>query len=89
MNYFQLTEDEARFMLFSFKKTLRDRQGLTPSMEQFYESGVRILRKKLERLDRAGDGYPEPPERDRYAKVRPTWYDVAIGGVPPDPSTDP
>jgi hypothetical protein len=89
MNYFQLSESEARFMLFSFKKTLRDRQGLTPTMEQFYESGVRILRKKLERIDRAGDGYPEPPERDRYAKVRPTWGDIALGKEPRDQSTDP
>jgi len=89
MNYFQFTEDEARFMLFSYKKTLRDRDGLTPAMEQFYESGVRILRKKLERIDRAGEGYPDPPERDRYAKVRPTWGDVAFGRVKGDPPQDP
>ena len=71
----------------AYKKTLRDRDDLTPAMEQFYESGVRILRKKLERIDRAGEGYPDPPERDRFAKVRPTWHDVALGRVKGDPPT--
>ena len=88
MNYHNLTHDETAYLIFSFKKTLRDKDILPPDMVQFYESSLNILRKKLERLDSASDGRAEPPERYRFAKVRPTWYDVAIGRVPPDPSTD-
>ena len=82
MNYHALTHDEASYLLFSFKKTLRDRTGLTPQMEQFYESGIRILREKLERFDKAGEGRIEPPKRYRYTEVRPTWRDVPLTGEP-------
>lgn len=88
MNIHQLQENEARYLLFAFKKVLRDRDIIPPAQVQFYESYERLLRKKLEWIDQGSDGRVDPPERDRYAKVRPTWYDVAVGNVPPDPSAD-
>ena len=84
MNYHNLTHDEASYLIFAFKKVLRDRDILPPDMVQFYESSLSILGKKLERLNSASDGRAEPPERYRFAQVRPTWYDVALGKVSGD-----
>jgi hypothetical protein len=56
MNYNWLNHDEASFILFSFKKTLRDRVGLTPIMVQFYENGVSVLSSKLKRLEDERNG---------------------------------
>jgi len=51
MNYRELNYDESSFLLFAIKRTLRDRNGLTPAMEQFYDSASTILREKLLRLN--------------------------------------
>ena len=51
MNYRELNRDESSFLLFSIKRTLRDKDGLTPAMIQFYESASDTLREKLYRLD--------------------------------------
>jgi hypothetical protein len=56
MNYDRLNHDDAAFVLFSFKKTLRDRIGLTPIMTQFYENGVSVLSNKLKRLEDERNG---------------------------------
>ena len=56
MNYNWLNRDEASFILFSFKKTLRDKSGLTPVMAQFYENGVSVLSNKLKRLEDERNG---------------------------------
>ncbi len=53
MNLKQLTRDEAAYLIFAIKKTLRDRQGLTPEMEQFYDNTFDALREKVERIDSA------------------------------------
>lgn len=75
MNYHQLTRDEAAMLIFSFKKTLRDRQGLTPSMIQFYEQSIATLREKVDRIDRAIKEGRSPLDeaRDRKAAVRNPW----------------
>jgi hypothetical protein len=70
MNYQSLTHAEAAFILFSFKRTLRDREGLTPQMVQFYESGIIVLKEKMLRLEK-GQAISSP--RDRYVKVPPAW----------------
>ena len=88
MNPHQLQEDEARYLLFAVKKVLRESEILPPRQVQFYESLSRSLREKLERIDRAGEGYPEPPTRDRFAKVRPTWRDITLGTVENYPQSD-
>ena len=53
MNYSKLTRDESAFLIFSFKRTLRDKEGLTPTMVQFYEQSIAILREKVSRIDSA------------------------------------
>ena len=75
MNYKSMTEEEARFTLFAFKKCLRDRQGLTPLMVQFYENGVRLLAEKIPRLEEdATDTRPYGDRvRDRSSKVQTAW----------------
>ena len=88
MNIHQLQEDESRYLLFSIEKTLQERDILPTQQVQFYDSVSRSLREKLERIDRAGEGYPDPPTRDRYAKVRPTWRDVALGTIESYPQSD-
>ena len=75
MNLHALTRDEASFVLFSFKKTLRDRNGLTPTMVQFYENSITTLRQKVERIDRAiasGRSLMDD-KRDREAQVENPW----------------
>ena len=88
MNIHALTPTEASYLLFSIKKTLRDRAGLTPEMEQFYDSTYDALSQKLQRIAGQGPGGGPPEERYRYAQVRPTWGDVALGKVTGDPPTD-
>ena len=86
MNVHELQPDEARYLLYSIKKTLREKDNIPTTQVQFYESTFRLLREKLERIDRAGDGNIDPPSRDKFAKVRPTWYDVtkrAFENYPP------
>ena len=85
MNIHALTPTEASYLLFAIKKTLRDRPGLTPEMEQFYDSTYDALAAKLERCR---VGTPQAEVRDKYAKVRPTWGDVALGKVSGDPLPD-
>ena len=77
MNYNSMTEEEARYTLFAFKKCLRDRQGLTPSMIQFYESGMTVLADKIPRLeDDAKDLRPYGDRvRDRNSKIQTAWTD--------------
>ena len=75
MNLKQLTRDEAAFLIFAIKKTLRDREGLTPEMEQFYDNTFDYLRAKVERIDRAErEGRSLLDEaRDRNASVPNPW----------------
>ena len=56
MNYNWLNHDEASFILFSFRKTLRDKDDLTTVMVQFYENGVSVLSNKLKRLEDERNG---------------------------------
>ena len=86
MNIHQLTPTEASYLLFAIKKTLRDRNGLTPEMEQFYDSTYDTLSAKIQRCR---DGGSQTEVRDKFAKVRPTWGDVALGKVTGDPSPNP
>ena len=75
MNYNALTRDEAAFILFSFKKTLRDRKGLTPGMAQFYESSLATLAAKVERIDgvhRQGRSLMDE-KRSREAQAETVW----------------
>ena len=75
MNLKHLTRDEAAFLLFAIKKTLRDREGLTPQMEQWYDSTFDYLRAKVERIDRAErEGRSLLDEaRDRNASIPNPW----------------
>ena len=88
MNIHALTPTEASYLLFAIKKTLRDRPGLTPEMEQFYDSTYDALSQKLQRISGSSEGNIDAPERYRYAQVRPTWGDVALGKVTGDPPPD-
>ncbi len=85
MNIHQLTSTEASYLLFAIKKTLRDRNGLTPEMEQFYDSTYDALSAKIQRCR---DGGSQTETRHKFAKVRPTWGDVALGKVTGDPPAD-
>lgn len=80
MNTHELTETEASFLLFSIKKTLRDREGLTPEMEQFYESTAEQLSAKLNRLQ----GRVDPKERNRNAFVRASWAPESLAKISED-----
>ena len=75
MNLKQLTRDEAAYLIFAIKKTLRDREGLTPEMEQFYDNTFDTLREKVERIDSARkDGRSLLDEkRARSAAVPNPW----------------
>lgn len=75
MNYRALAYDEAAFTLFAFKRCLRDRDGLTPAMVQFYERSITILADKLPRLEQdAKDQRPYGDKlRDRYSQVPTVW----------------
>jgi hypothetical protein len=85
MNIHQMTPTEASYLLFAIKKTLRDRNGLTPEMQQFYDSTYNAL---AEKIKRCRDGGSQAETRDKFAKVRPTWHDVAVNSKPGDSSTD-
>lgn len=78
MNVHSLQEEEARYLLFSIKKTLREKDILPPTQVQFYESLFQSLQNKILRIDRAGERYPDPPTRDKFAEVRPSWYDITL-----------
>lgn len=80
MNIHVLTSTEASYLLFSIKKTLRDRQGLTPEMEQFYESTAEQLSAKLNRLQ----GRVDPKERSRDAFVRASWAPESLAKISED-----
>jgi len=77
MNYKALAFDEASFTLFAFKRALRDRDQLTPSMVQFYERSIEILGEKLPRLEReSSDQRPYGDKsRDRNAQISSPWPD--------------
>ena len=85
MNIHHLTGTEASYLLFAIKKALRDRPGLTPEMEQFYDSTYDSLSAKLRRCR---DGGSQTKTRHQFAKVRPTWNDIALDKVPRDPQSD-
>ena len=75
MNYNAMTETEARYTLFAFKKCLRDWGAITPDMLQFYENGIKVLSEKIPRLEKDGKD-PRPygdKERDRNAQVQSAW----------------
>ena len=89
MNLHQLTEEEASYILFAIKRTLRDRTGLTPRMEQFYDNTYDALSQKLQRISRSHSGDIAPPFRNRFAKIRPSWRDISLsrkqGDTPENP----
>ena len=89
MNIHALTPTEASYLLFAIKKTLRDRPGLTPEMEQFYDSTYDALSSKLQRVSGSVAGGFPPPERYSFAKVRPSWGDIALDKESRDPLSDP
>lgn len=64
MNYRPLTLTEASYMLFAYKKMLRDPISLTPGMKQFYEAGCEALRTKMRELE-AGEGNWERSQRQK------------------------
>ena len=88
MNIHALQEDESRYLLFAVKKALESRDILPPTQVQFYDSVSRSLREKLERVDRAGEGYPDPPKRHRYTEVRATWTPESLAQVSRDLAGD-
>ena len=88
MNLHELTETEASYLLFAIKKALRDRPGLTPGMEQFYDSTYDFLSTKLRRLRGSGFQAPVSSERYRFAKVRPTWRDLRLAKESRDSPSD-
>ncbi len=88
MNLHQLTEEEASYLLFAIKKALRDRPGLTPRMEQFFDNTYDALSQKLQRISGSRPGIIAPPIRNRYAKVRPSWLDITLNRKPDDSSED-
>ena len=75
MNYKALSYDEASFTLFAFKRCLRDRDGLTPAMVQFYERSIAVLAEKLPRLKRESeDTRPYGDQlRDRNSEIPAVW----------------
>ena len=75
MNYKALSYDEASFTLFAFKRCLRDRDGLTPAMVQFYERSITVLAEKLPRLEQdAKDQRPYGDQlRDRNSQIQTVW----------------
>ena len=77
MNYKALTEEEARYTLFAFKKCLRDHQGLTPAMIQFYESSISALAEKIPRLEKDATDPRSYGDRvrDRNSKIQTAWTD--------------
>ena len=84
MNIHHLTETEASYLLFAIKKTLRDRPGLTPDMEQFYDSTFDQLKAKLSRLQ----GRDGPPERSRDSFVQATWHPESLSRISADLARD-
>ena len=88
MNVHSLQEEEARYLLFSIKKTLREKDILPTTQVQFYEALFQSLQNKILRIDRAGEGHPDPPARDKFAKVRPSWHDISLGNFQDHPPTD-
>lgn len=85
MNIHQLTPTEASYLLFSVKKTLREPNGLTPEMQQFYTALSNGLSAKLERCR---DGGSQAEVRDKFAKVRPTWAPESLSQVSRDLAGD-
>ena len=47
MNYKALSHAETSFTLFAFKRVLRDHDQLTPTMVQFYEWSIDVLKEKM------------------------------------------
>lgn len=84
MNIHALTETEAAYLLFAIEKTLRDRAGLTPEMQQFYDSTLEQLKAKLQRLD----GDPSSKERNRNSYVQTTWHPDSLSRVSKDLARD-
>lgn len=85
MNIHQLTPTEASYLLFAIRKTLRDENGLTPEMLQFYKSSYDSLSAKLERCR---NGVPQAEVRDRWAQVRATWHPESLAQVSRDLAED-
>lgn len=84
MNTHGITETEASFLLFAIKKTLRDRAGLTPEMEQFYDATFNSLSAKLCRLQ----GRDGPQERSRNAFVCSSWSPESLDRISKDLAGD-
>ena len=77
MNYKSVTHEEAAFLIFSFKKTLRDRDALTPAMAQFYDNSLTVLREKISQLDLDENDQRSYGDRvrDCNAKIQTAWPD--------------
>ena len=85
MNIHELTPTEASYLLFSIKKTLREPNGITPEMQQFYNSLYNGLSKKLERCAAGGS---QAEVRDKFAKVRATWDPESLDALSRDLARD-
>lgn len=85
MNIHQLTPTEASYLLFAIKKALRDRDGLTPEMTQFYDSTYDALSAKLKRCR---DGGSQAEIRYSFAQNRPTWAPESLAQVSRDLARD-
>jgi len=88
MNLHELTQTETSYLLFAIKKTLRDRDALTPGMEQFYDSTYDSLSAKLHRLTGGTQGRSDSKERSRDAYVSTSWHPESLSKVSRDLAKD-
>ncbi len=75
MNYKALAHEEAAFTLFAFKRALRDRDQLTPTMAQFYERSIEVLSSKVAacREEAAKQRSYADRIRDRDSEISSPW----------------
>ncbi len=77
MNYKALSHAETSFTLFAFKRVLRDHDQLTPTMVQFYERSIVVLKEKMLKFESdEKDNRPYGDRaRDREMQVSALWPD--------------
>ncbi len=75
MNYKAMSYAETSFTLFAFKRILRDHSQLTPTMVQFYERSIVILKEKMFKFESdEKDNRPYGDRaRDRLSQIPTTW----------------
>lgn len=77
MNYKALSHAETSFTLFAFKRVLRDHDQLTPTMVQFYERSIVVLKEKMLKFESDEKDSRSYGDRARDSKMQiPTlWPD--------------